>query len=55
MQLAAAWLQEGDAPLAELAARLGYQSEAGFSRSFKRVMGVAPGAMRQGRLEPRQT
>ncbi|MCZ6887584.1 MAG: AraC family transcriptional regulator, partial [Gammaproteobacteria bacterium] len=34
-------------PLAVLADRLGYQSEAVFSRAFKRVFGVAPGGVRK--------
>jgi AraC-like DNA-binding protein len=32
--------------VAELAGRLGYRSEAAFSRAFKRVLGIAPGAAR---------
>ena len=32
---------------ASSASRLGYESEAAFSRAFKRFMGVAPGAARQ--------
>ncbi len=47
MHLAASWLQEGDAGLSDLAERLGYQSEAAFSRAFKRLMGVSPGALRK--------
>lgn len=47
MQVAVATLQEGDATLAELALRLGYQSEAAFSRAFKRFIGVSPGAIRR--------
>lgn len=49
MQLAAAALQEEgeDTTLAVLAERLGYESEAAFSRAFKRVMGTAPGALRR--------
>jgi len=43
MRVAAMWLREDDATVADLANRLGYQSEAAFSRAFKRVMGVAPG------------
>ena len=35
------------ATVAELADRLGYRSEAAFSRAFKRVIGTAPGAMRR--------
>jgi AraC-like DNA-binding protein len=33
----------------ELASQLGYQSEAAFSRSFKRFIGVSPGAARRQR------
>ena len=40
-------LREDDATLTELASRLGYESEAAFSRAFKRVMGVSPGAARR--------
>lgn len=47
MHLAATWLQEDDTPLSELASRLGYQSEAAFSRAFKRFIGVSPGAARR--------
>jgi AraC-like DNA-binding protein len=49
MHLALASLQEKDTRLAELASRFGYQSEAAFSRSFKRYMGFPPGAARRGR------
>lgn len=50
MYAALTWLQEDKAPLVELADRLGYQSEAAFSRAFKRTIGVSPGAARrQGR------
>ena len=47
MHLAATWLRERDTGLGELASRLGYQSEAAFSRAFKRVVGVSPGAVRR--------
>lgn len=47
MQAALGWLREGDATLAELAARLGYGSEAAFSRAFKRFNGISPGAARR--------
>ncbi|HEX6104410.1 MAG TPA: AraC family transcriptional regulator [Gemmatimonadales bacterium] len=47
MQVAWTWLREGDAGLAELASRLGYQSEAAFSRAFKRFIGSPPGAVRR--------
>ena len=47
MQFALTWLKDDDAPLADLANRLGYQSEAAFSRAFKRFIGVSPGAVRR--------
>jgi AraC-like DNA-binding protein len=46
MQVALDWLQQDDVGVAELAARLGYESEAAFSRAFKRTIGVSPGASR---------
>jgi len=51
MQVASARLREEAVPLGELAGGLGYDSEASFSRAFKRVVGVAPGALRR-RQEP---
>ena len=47
MHLALTWLQEDRVTLAELASRLGYQSEAAFSRAFKRFNGISPGAVRR--------
>jgi len=47
MHVALTWLKEDDARLADLAGRLGYQSEAAFSRAFKRFIGVSPGAARR--------
>jgi AraC-like DNA-binding protein len=56
MQVALDWLHHDDVPVAELASRLGYQSEAAFSRAFKRTIGVAPGAVRRLLLgRPSQT
>ena len=43
----AALEQDDDATVGQLADRLGYRSEAAFSRAFKRVIGVAPGAIRR--------
>ncbi|QSQ15723.1 AraC family transcriptional regulator [Myxococcus landrumensis] len=40
-------LKEQRPGLGELATRMGYQSEAAFSRAFKRFMGVSPGAVRK--------
>ncbi|MCE9670126.1 AraC family transcriptional regulator [Myxococcus stipitatus] len=47
MAVAHTCLKEERPGLAELAARMGYQSEAAFSRAFKRFMGVSPGAVRK--------
>jgi AraC-like DNA-binding protein len=49
MHVALTWLKENDLAVGELAGRLGYQSEAAFSRAFKRVIGIPPGAVRTGR------
>jgi AraC-like DNA-binding protein len=46
MRLAAVWLKNENMTVAEVATRLGYGSEAAFSRAFKRFMGVAPGGLR---------
>jgi AraC-like DNA-binding protein len=48
MRLAAQRLKNGDKNLAILSEQLGYQSEAAFRRTFKKVIGVAPGAMNRG-------
>jgi AraC-like DNA-binding protein len=47
MHVALTLLQADDAAQSELAGRLGYQSEAAFSRAFKRLMGISPGAARR--------
>ena len=49
MHVALMWLRDDDTPLADLANRVGYQSEAAFSRAFKRVSGLSPGAARRNR------
>jgi AraC-like DNA-binding protein len=46
MQLAAGLLQDTSAKLVDVALQVGYESEAAFSRAFKRIVGVAPGAWR---------
>jgi AraC-like DNA-binding protein len=46
MNMALTWLREDDVPIGDLSRRLGYESEAAFSRAFKRYMGVSPGAAR---------
>ena len=47
MQVAVAALKEEGATVGELADRLGYQSEAAFSRAFKREYGMPPAAWRR--------
>ena len=49
MNVALTWLKKEDVSLGEIANRLGYQSEAAFSRAFKRFIGVSPGAARRKR------
>ncbi len=51
MYLAVSALEEEDVTVAELADRLGYRSEAAFSRAFKRIIGVAPGSVRSAERE----
>ncbi len=50
MTLAQLGLSQGEA-IADVAARVGYQSEAAFSRAFKRSGGIAPGAVRRARQQ----
>ncbi len=49
MQVAAGLLRDSKAKVIEVALGVGYESEAAFSRAFKRAVGVAPGAWRSGR------
>lgn len=49
MHLALTSLREREEPLASLASRVGYQSEAAFSRAFKRFVGVSPGSVQRRR------
>jgi AraC-like DNA-binding protein len=46
MHVAGAWLRHGGSTVADIAQRLGYESEASFSRAFKRLFGVPPGTLR---------
>ena len=48
MILAAKMLSEGDISVAEVAGKVGYDSEFAFSRAFKRHRGSAPTAFRRG-------
>jgi len=47
MDVALRLLREDRLPIGDLAGRLGYESEAAFSRAFKRFIGVSPGAARR--------
>ena len=48
MSLARSWICEERMSASEAAYRLGYSSEAAFSRAFKRQLQVPPGALRRG-------
>ena len=47
MQLASELLSSGKSNVASIAAEIGYESEAAFSRAFKKIMGVPPSAWRR--------
>lgn len=47
MRVALSRLQEANISHAQLAADVGYESEAAFNRAFKRVTGVTPGSVRR--------
>ena len=54
MQLAQEWLGQNGMATAEVASRLGYESEASFARAFKRITNASPGAVRRttsGRMD----
>jgi AraC-like DNA-binding protein len=53
MQVAANRLAESNAKIAAIGAEVGYDSEAAFSRAFKKAVGVAPGAFRTREQEAR--
>jgi AraC-like DNA-binding protein len=46
MHVAVTWLKEEDSPISAMASRLGYESEAAFSRAFKKLAGLAPSEWR---------
>ncbi len=49
IQVAANLLAQSAAKVATIGSEVGYDSEAAFSRAFKKETGVAPGAWRAGR------
>ena len=53
MQVAATLLAQSGAKVAAIGAQVGYDSEAAFSRAFKKATGVAPGAWREARRSGR--
>jgi AraC-like DNA-binding protein len=46
MHLARTWLTSGRLTVSEVSMRLGYQSEAAFSRAFKCLVGMPPSTLR---------
>jgi len=53
MQVAAQELRNRNATLAQVAGKVGYESEAAFSRAFKKAFGTAPAAWRRSRSPAR--
>jgi AraC-like DNA-binding protein len=54
MQVASEMLNRRNLNMAAIASEVGYESEAAFSRSFKRMMGVTPSAWREGERPDKQ-
>lgn len=54
MQLATRLLERPGVGVAQVAAEVGYDSEAAFNRAFKKCVGAPPGAWRKGRQVPAQ-
>lgn len=52
MQKAVQLLRQGNTKLFEVAKKVGYESDAAFSKAFKRVLGVTPGGYRRGSIQP---
>lgn len=50
LQMAASRLSEGNATIAVIAAEIGYESEAAFSRAFKKAVGLPPAEWRGSRI-----
>jgi AraC-like DNA-binding protein len=54
MQIASELLTSGGANMARIADDIGYESEAAFSRAFKKMIGVSPSSWRLG-LRPQSS
>jgi AraC-like DNA-binding protein len=54
MQKAMPLLRNGDKKLVEIARSVGYESDAAFSKAFKRVVGIAPREYRQNGADGHQ-
>jgi len=52
MHVASAWLRNARLTVAQTADRLGYESEASFSRAYKRLMGAPPSSARRIDQQP---
>ena len=50
MQIAIGMLRRGDAGMAEIAAKIGYGSEAAFSRAFRKMVGTPPSTWRKRKV-----
>jgi AraC-like DNA-binding protein len=55
MQIAAGLLTQGQSNIAKIAVDVGYESEAAFSRAFKKVVGMPPAAWRKSRQSSAET
>ena len=51
MQVAANLLSQGTSKIAAVASEVGYESEAAFSRAFKKFTGISPGGWRTRRKD----
>nr|WP_083602491.1 helix-turn-helix transcriptional regulator [Hydrococcus rivularis] len=50
LQLIAQHLQNTNTSMAKIAAQVGYESEAAFSRAFKRYVGMSPSSWRRHQM-----
>jgi AraC-like DNA-binding protein len=48
-------LRDGDKKLMDVANAVGYDSDASFSKTFKRIVGITPGAYRRADTKPAAT